>query len=171
MPKDTVIEFEKPEPFVDDPITDILRTGARRLLAEALETEIEIFLSQYSDLKDAQGRRRIARNGHLPVREIQTGIGPVEVKVPRARDREPHNESGSIRFRSSLLPPYLKKTKSMEELIPWLYLKGVSTNDFSDALAALVGKDSPGLSASTISRLKGIWQEDLDTWKKDSVFW
>ena len=166
MSKDTVIEFEKPEPFVDDPITDILRSGARRLLAEALETEIEVFLSQYSELKDAQGRKRITRNGHLPVREIQTGIGPVEVKVPRARDRQPHNEQGPIRFRSSLLPPYLKKTKSMEELIPWLYLKGVSTNDFSDALAALVGKDSPGLSASTISRLKSIWQEDLDVWKK-----
>jgi putative transposase len=166
MPKDTVIEFEKPEPFIDDPITDILRSGARRLLAEALETEIEIFLSQYSDLKDKQGRKRITRNGHLPVREIQTGIGPVEVKVPRTRDRQQNKESGSIRFRSSLLPPYLKKTKSMEELIPWLYLKGVSTNDFSDALAALVGKDSPGLSASTISRLKSIWQEDLDKWKK-----
>jgi transposase-like protein len=166
MPKDTVIEFERPEPFVDDPITDILRSGARKLLAEALETEIEIFLSQYSALKDAQGRKRITRNGHLPLREIQTGIGPVEVKVPRARDRQPHNESGPIRFRSTLLPPYLKKTKSMEELIPWLYLKGVSTNDFSDALAALVGKDSPGLSTSTISRLKSIWQEDLDEWKK-----
>ena len=166
MPKDTVIEFEKPEPFVDDPITDILRSGARSLLAEALETEIEIFLSQYSELKDAQGRTRITRNGHLPAREIQTGIGAVEVKVPRARDRDPHSESGPIRFRSSLLPPYLKKTRSMEELIPWLYLKGISTNDFSDALAALVGKDSPGLSAATISRLKSIWQEDLDAWKK-----
>jgi transposase-like protein len=166
MPKDTVIEFEKPEPFIDDPITNILRSGARKLLAEALETEIEIFLSQYSEFKDAQGRKRITRNGHLPAREIQTGIGPVEVKVPRARDRQPHSESGPIRFRSSLLPPYLKKTRSMEELIPWLYLKGISTNDFSDALAALVGKDSAGLSASTISRLKSIWQEDLDTWKK-----
>jgi putative transposase len=166
MPKDTVIEFEKPEPFVDDPITDILRSGARRLLAEALETEIEIFLSQYSDLKDAQGRKRITRNGHLPLRKIQTGIGPVAVNVPRARDRQPDNGLGPIRFRSSLLPPYLKKTRSMEELIPWLYLKGVSTNDFSDALAALVGKDSPGLSTSTISRLKSIWQEDLDEWKK-----
>jgi transposase-like protein len=166
MPKDTVIEFEKPEPFVDDPITDILRSGARKLLAQALEAEIELFLSQYSKFKDAQGRKRITRNGHLPAREIQTGIGPVEVKVPRTRDRDPYSESGPIRFRSSLLPPYLKKTKSMEELIPWLYLKGISTNDFSDALAALVGKESPGLSASTISRLKSIWQEDLATWKK-----
>jgi transposase-like protein len=166
MPKDNVIELKNPESFIDDPITDILRSGARKLLAQALETEIEIFLSQFSDLKDAQGRRRITRNGYLPEREIQTGIGPVPVKVPRARDRQPDNELDPIRFRSSLLPPYLKKTKSMEELIPWLYLKGISTNDFSDALSALVGKDSPGLSASTISRLKSIWQEDLDKWKK-----
>jgi transposase-like protein len=166
MPKDNVIDLKKPAPFNDDPITDILRSGARKLLAQALETEIEIFLSQYADLKDDQDRKRITRNGYLPERDIQTGIGPVPVKVPRARDRQPDNESGLIRFRSSLLPPYLKKTKSMEELIPWLYLKGVSTNDFSDALSALVGKDSPGLSSSTISRLKSIWQEDLDKWKK-----
>ena len=166
MPKDNVIDLKKPAPFIDDPITDILRSGARKLLAQALETEIEIFLSQYADLKDDQDRKRITRNGYLPERDIQTGIGPVPVKVPRARDRQPDNESGLIRFRSSLLPPYLKKTKSMEELIPWLYLKGVSTNDFSDALSALVGKDSPGLSSSTISRLKSIWQEDLDKWKK-----
>ena len=166
MPKDNVIDLKKPDPFIDDPITDILRSGARKLLAQALETEIEIFLSQYADLKDDQDRKRITRNGYLPERDIQTGIGPVPVKVPRARDRQADNESGLIRFRSSLLPPYLKKTKSMEELIPWLYLKGVSTNDFSDALSALVGKDSPGLSASTISRLKSIWQEDLDKWKK-----
>ena len=158
MPKDNVIELKKPESFVDDPITDILRSGARKLLAEALETEIEIFLSQYADLKDDQGRKRITRNGHLPERKIQTGIGPVPVKVPRARDHQPDNEQGPIRFSSSLLPPYLKKTKSMEELIPWLYLKGISTNDFSDALAALVGKDSPGLSPPTISRLKNVWQ-------------
>jgi transposase-like protein len=131
-----------------------------------LETEIEIFLSQYDSLKDEQGRKRVTRNGFLPERNIQTGIGSVPVRVPRARDRQPNNESGPIRFRSTLLPPYLKKTRSIEELIPWLYLKGISTNDFSEALSALVGKDSPGLSASTISRLKGIWQGDLDKWKK-----
>ena len=165
MPKDNVIEIKKPEAFVADPITDILRSGARKLLAQALEAEIDIFLSQYADLRDDQGRRRITRNGYLPERDIQTAIGSVPVRAPRARDRQPNNESGRIRFRSSLLPPYLKKTRSMEELIPWLYLKGVSTNDFSDALCALVGKDSPGLSASTISRLKSIWQEDLDKWK------
>ncbi len=166
MTKDNVIEFKKPDPFVDDPITDVLRTGARKLLTEALEAEIEGFLSQYRELRDNQDRQRVVRNGYLPEREIQTGIGPVAVKVPRARDRQPDHESEPIRFKSSLLPPYLRKTKSMEELIPWLYLKGISTGDFTDALAALVGKDAPGLSAPTISRLKSIWQEDLEQWQK-----
>ena len=145
MGKDNVIELKKPESFVEDPITDILRTGARKLLTEALEAEIEGFLFQYRDLRDEQGRKRITRNGHLPEREIQTGIGPVPVNVPRARDREADHELGPIRFKSSLIPPYLRKTRSMEELIPWLYLKGISTGDFSEALAALVGKDAPGV--------------------------
>ena len=166
MSKDNVIDFKKPEPFVDDPITDVLRTGARKLLTEALEIEIEGFLSQYREFRDNQEHQRVVRNGYLPERDIQTGIGPVAVKVPRARDRQPDHESGPIRFNSSLLPPYLRKTKSMEELIPWLYLKGISTNDFTEALSALVGKDAPGLSASTISRLKSIWQEDLEQWQK-----
>jgi len=166
MAKDNVVDFKKPEPFVDDPLTDVLRKGARKLLTEALEAEIEGFLSQYRDLKDRQDRQRVVRNGYLPEREIQTGIGPVAVKVPRARDLQPDQEPGPLRFTSSLLPPYLRKTKSMEELIPWLYLKGISTNDFTDALAALLGEDAPGLSVSTISRLKSIWQEDLEAWQK-----
>ena len=106
MAKDNVIKFKKPEPFVDDPITDVLRTGARKLLAEALEAEIEGFLSQYRELRDNQEYQRVVRNGYLPEREIQTGIGPVSVKVPRARDRQPDHGSGPIRFKSSLLPPY-----------------------------------------------------------------
>jgi transposase-like protein len=166
MIKDNVIELNKQEIFVDDTITDILRQGARKLLAEALHAEIEGFLSQYADLKDDRGCMRVTRNGYLPERGIQTGIGPVLVKVPRVRDRQPDNESERIRFTSFILPPYLRKTKSMEELIPWLYLKGISAGDFSEALGALVGKDAPGLSAPTISRLKIIWQEDLEQWQK-----
>jgi transposase-like protein len=166
MSKDNEIEFKKPETFVDDPITEVLRTGARKLLREALEAEIESFLSQYRDLKDHQAHQRVVRNGYLPERDIQTGIGQISVKVPRARDRKPDHESGSLRFTSSLLPPYLRKTKSMEELIPWLYLKGISTGDFTEVLAAIVGQDAPGLSASTISRLKTIWQEDFKEWQK-----
>jgi transposase-like protein len=166
MEKDNVIELKKPESFVEDPITDVLRQGARKLLAEALEAEIESFLSHYAELKDEQGHKRITRNGHLPERDIQTGIGPVPVKVPRVRDRQPDHEPSPIRFKSSLIPPYLRRTRSMEELIPWLYLKGISTGDFNEALAALVGKDAPGLSASTISRLKAVWEEELEQWQK-----
>ena len=166
MSKDNLIELKNPEPFVDDPITEILRNGAKKLLAEALEAEIAGFLSQYADFKDDHGRMRVTRNGYLPEREIQTGIGPVAAKTPRIRDRQPKDKSDRIRFSSSIVPPYLRKTKSMEELIPWLYLKGISTGDFSEALAALVGKDAPGLSAPTISRLKTIWRDDLEQWQK-----
>ncbi len=169
MSKDNLIELKNPEPFVDDPITEILRNGAKKLLAEALEAEIAGFLSQYADLKDDQGRMRVTRNGYLPEREIQTGIGPVPAKAPRIRDHRPGDESDRIRFSSSIVPPYLRKTKSMEELIPWLYLKGISTGDFSEALAALVGKDAPGLSAPTISRLKTIWKDDLKQWQKRNL--
>ena len=164
MNQDNVIDLKNPEPFIDDPITAIIRQGARKLLARALEVEIELFTNQYADLKDELGRQRIVRNGYLPEREIQSGIGPVPVKVPRARDRHGAGLE-RIHFSSTILPPYLRKTKSMEELIPWLYLKGVSTGDFSDALAALVGRDAPGLSPATISRLKTIWQQDLDQWQ------
>jgi transposase-like protein len=166
MTQDNVIDLKKPESFIDDPITDILRNGARKLLVQALEVEIENFLSQYSNLYDNDGRQRITRNGYLPEREIQTGIGQVPVRAPRIRDRQPDNESGRIRFHSSILPPYLRKTKSLEELLPWLYLKGISTGDFSDALTALVGQDAPGLSPATIGRLKSVWQEDLEKWQK-----
>jgi len=165
MSKDNVIELKKPDTFIDDPITQILRLGARKLITQALETEIDIFINQYKELTDELGRQRIVRNGHLPERQIQTGIGPVPVKAPRVRDRN-HNPSKRISFRSTILPPYLRKTKSMEQLIPWQYLKGVSTGDFSDALAALVGKDAQGLSAPTVSRLKTLWQNDLADWQE-----
>lgn len=165
MSNDNVIKLKKPDVFVEDPITDILRQGARKLLTQALEAEIEIFVHQYKDLVDELGRQRVVRNGYLPKREIQTGIGPVPVKAPRVRDRSGQC-SDRIYFNSSILPPYLRKTKSMEQLIPWLYLKGISTGDFTDALAALVGKAASGLSASTISRLKASWENDFQDWQK-----
>ena len=166
--KDNVVEINKPERFINDPISDILREGARSLLAQALETEIDIFLNQYKDLRDENGLQRIVRNGYLPERRIQTGIGPVPVDVPRVRDRQ-QQTAERISFSSGILPPYLRKTRSMEQLIPWLYLKGVSTGDFSDALVALVGKDAPGLSAPTISRLKAVWQQEFQQWQKRSL--
>lgn len=166
MTKDNVIDLKKPEPFVDDPITDILRQGARRLLSAALEAEIETFISQYKDISDDKGCQRIVRNGYLPEREIQTGIGQIPVRAPRIRDRQPDSLNDRVRFTSSILPPYLRKTKSIETFLPWLYLKGISTGDFTDALAALLGKDAPGLSASTISRLKTVWQGEYVKWQQ-----
>jgi transposase-like protein len=165
MKHDSVVELKKKEPFIEDPITDILRKGARQLLAQALEAEIELFVSQFAEMRDEQGHQRIVRNGYRPQRDIQSGIGPVPVRAPRVRDREP-DPSARMHFESAILPPYLRKTKSMEELIPWLYLKGVSTGDFSDALCALVGKDAPGLSPATISRLKADWQQDFEQWQR-----
>jgi transposase-like protein len=123
MRKDNVVAIKKPETFIDDPISDILRQGARNLLAKALEAEIEIFLNQYKDQKDQLGLQRNVRNGYLPERRIQTGIGPVPVDVPRVRDRQ-QQTAERISFSSGILPPYLRKTRSMEQLIPWLYLKG-----------------------------------------------
>jgi len=166
MAKDNVIDLKKPESFIDDPITDILRQGARRLLCAALEAEVETFLKQYKDISDGKGWQRVVRNGYLPEREIQTGIGQVQVKAPRIRDRQPDPIKGRIRFTSAILPPYLRKTKSIQTLLPWLYLKGVSTGDFTDALAALLGKDAPGLSAATISRLKTVWQDEYNQWQQ-----
>jgi transposase-like protein len=164
MNNDKVIELKKPESIVDDPITQILREGARKLLAQALEAEIDQFIHQYKELTDELGRQRIVRNGYHREHQIQSGIGTVQVKAPRIRDRQ-SDTTDRIHFNSSILPPYLRKTKSMEELIPWLYLKGVSTGEFSNALAALVGPDAKGLSPATVSRLKKSWQQDLDQWK------
>ena len=162
MSKDTIIAFKTPEEERTDPLTDLLRTGAQQLIASAVEAELHELLEHYADSKDEQGRQVVVRNGYLPAREIQTGIGAVKVKVPKVRDR-----SGSgICFHSSLLPPYLRRTKSMEELLPWLYLKGLSTGDFQEALAALLGKDAKGLSAGTISRLKDGWRADLAKWQQ-----
>jgi putative transposase len=166
MKDDTVVSFRQPGSFSDDPLTDVLRAGARQLLAQAIEAEVEGHIAAHADLTDAGGRRRVVRHGHLPEREIQTGIGAVRVKAPRARDRDPGAPGGRIGFTSSILPRYLRRSKSMEELLPWLYLKGISSGDFGEALAALVGRDAPGLTASTIARLKGLWWDEFEAWRK-----
>ena len=166
MSTDNLIDFKNPETFVADPITDLLRQGARQLLASALEAEIQCFLQQYEKITDNKGRQRIVRNGYLPERELQTGIGQVAVRVPRVRDRQPDSQNGRIRFTSAILPPYLRRTKSIEALLPWLYLKGISTGDFPEALAALLGPAAPGLSPTTISRLKEVWQDEYKEWQQ-----
>lgn len=152
------------EKFVD-PLTELLRHGARDLIRKAVETELEAMLSEYADLKLIDGRQAVVRNGYLPERTIQTGIGDVVVKVPKVRDR-----SGSgINFTSHLLPPYLRRTKSIEELIPWLYLKGLSTGDYSEALGALLGEHAKGLSANTVSRLKSQWFDEHRDWQREDL--
>ena len=154
-----------PTALVDDPLTDLLRQGARKLIEQAVQAELEVLLENTEHLKDEQGRQRLVRNGYLPERQIQTGIGQVTVKVPRVRDRAKEADK-KIRFNSSILPKYMRKTRSIEALIPWLYLKGISTGDFSEALATLLGVDAPGLSQTTISRLKAVWKQEYDAWKR-----
>ncbi|HZJ43041.1 MAG TPA: IS256 family transposase [Pyrinomonadaceae bacterium] len=146
---------------VRDALTEVLRSGARELLQQAVEAEVAEFITQHRELKDERERQRVVRNGYQPERTIQTGIGDVPVKQPRVRDR-----GGKIKFSSNILPRYLRRTRSLEELLPWLYLKGVSTNDFATALTALLGADAPGLSAATISRLKEVWKEEQQQWSR-----
>jgi putative transposase len=150
-----------------DVLTDLLRDGARRLLAQAIEDEVAAWIDDHAHLKDGDGRRQVVRNGHLPERAIQTGIGPIAVQQPRVRDRRPADQREA--FTSAILPPYLRKTKSLEGLLPWLYLKGVSTGDFSEALQAILGPDAPGLSATTITRLKAAWEDEFAAWNKRSL--
>ena len=153
--------------FGKDLLTEVLRKGAHELLAQAIDQEVREWIEQRTALVDENGRRQVVRNGSLPERTIQTGIGPVEVRQPRVHDRRVKDEREV--FSSKILPPYLRKTKSLEELIPWLYLKGISTGDFQEALQALVGRECPGLSANTITRLKSVWQEEYEVWSKRSL--
>ncbi|MBN2474907.1 MAG: transposase [Pirellulales bacterium] len=158
MAESTTRSLTLPEATAKDVMTEILRKGAQQMLAQAIQEEVVEWIEQRAGLCDAQGRHQVVRNGYLPKRTITTGVGPVEVEQPRVRDRRPAGEAE--KFTSRILPPYLRKTKSIEELIPWLYLKGVSTGDFSEALAALLGEHAKGLSASTITRLKKVWEDE-----------
>jgi len=159
-----VFQLSQPGTFTD-PLTEVLRTGARALLAQALEAEVSSLLSCHADKLTDNGRRRLVRHGHLPAREIMTGIGPVAVHCPRVRDRGSEG-CERIRFSSAILPPYARRSKSLEVLIPILYLKGISTGDVEDALIALLGRDAGGLSAATIGRLKEAWSEEHARWSK-----
>ena len=164
MEENNVIKFVEPGTFVDG-LTEVLRNGARKLLTQAVETEVAEFLGRYGDFVTEEGRQRVVRHGHLPEREIMTGIGPVPVRAPRVRDRVGQGET-RIRFSSAILPAYARRSKSLEELIPILYLRGISTGDFAEALSALLGKDAGGLSASTIARLKDVWSDEYQQWEK-----
>jgi transposase-like protein len=164
MTDTNVFPLSQPGTF-SDPLTEVLRNGARVLLAQAVEVEVASFVDEHAAQLTEDGRRRLVRHGHLPAREIMTGIGPVAVRCPRVRDRVSEGAE-RIRFSSAILPPYARRSKSLEVLIPVLYLKGISTGEFEEALVALLGKDAGGLSASTITRLKEAWSEEHARWSK-----
>jgi putative transposase len=155
-------------PVVCNVIDQVLRDGARRMLQSAIEREVAEYVDQHAAEKDADGRRLVVRNGSHPRRVIQTGCGSIEVRQPRVNDKRVDERGERIRFTSKILPPYLRKTKVIEELVPWLYLKGVSTGGFSDALGAL-GHDGSGLSATSVVRMKELWQGEWELWSKRSL--
>jgi len=161
MNEDTVVRFRKPG-TVRDALTELLREGAQRLISEAVRAELDEFLTAHAEQRDARGRAAVVRNGHLPEREVLTAIGPVAVRVPKVRSRitEP------VVFRSSLVPPYVRKAKSVEAALPWLYLRGISSGQMQEALSVLVGADARGLSAGVVSRLKQQWQDEYRRWSE-----
>ena len=161
----TVVALRQPE-AVDDPLSEIAREGARRMLAQVLVAEADAFVALWKDLRLPDGRDRVVRHGHGPQRDIQTGVGPVEVRRAKVRDRGEVRVEEKIRFTSSILPKWARRTKSLDALLPVLYLRGVSTGDFQEALAALLGKDAPNLSPAVVTRLTAEWQVDYDVWQK-----
>ena len=160
-----IVRLRQPDE-IDDPLTNVLRSGARQLLAQAVELEAEVFLAAMKDLKLADGRDRLVRHGHGPERTIQTGIGPVEVARVKIRDRGAADDGERIRFTSAILPLWARRTKSLDALLPVLYLRGISTGDFQEALAALLGKEAPNLSPAVISRLTAEWRDEYERWQK-----
>jgi transposase-like protein len=169
--KDNIIDLKKPA-AIKDMLTEVIRNGARELLATAIEAEINEFLQAHNT---QEGKSRFVRNGYLPEREIQTGVGGIAVEVPRVRDRR--QSSDGIQFSSSLIPKYLRRSTSMNEFLPLLYLKGISTNDFMDALTPLFGENAKNLSPGVISRLKAEWEDEYTLWckrdlcHKEYVYW
>ncbi len=150
-------------------LSEILSDGAREMLGNAIEAEVADCIAAHAQERDTDGHRLVVRNNHAADRELQTGLGAISVKQPRVNDKRVDDDGNRFRFTSNILPPYLRTTRSIEELIPWLYLRGISTGDFSQALASLLGPDAPGLSVSTVVRLKQVWQEDHEVWSKHSL--
>ncbi len=162
----TIIPFCQSD-CVADPLTEIAREGARQMLAAALKAEADSFVAGFADEALADGRQRVVRHGHGPTRSIQTGIGPIEVRRPKVRDRaQGQPEGGKARFTSNILPRWARRSKSLDALLPVLYLRGISTGDFREALGALLGPDAPNLSPGVISRLTAGWQEGYDVWQR-----
>jgi putative transposase len=165
MNDSTVVTLRQPD-VIDDPLTAVLRSGPRRLLAQAIEAEAEAFLAEMKSLPLPDGRDRVVRHGHGPERQVQTGIGPVAVQRVRLRDRGASETGERIRFTSAILPRWSRRTRSLDALLPILYLRGVSMGDFQEALGALLGRDAPNLSPSVIARLRDEWEADYARWQK-----
>ena len=164
MNKNTVVSLQDREQ-ISDPLTELVRAGARKLIEQAIDIELQALLSQYTGQQTDSGHAAVVRNGYLPERAIQTGIGPVTVKIPKVRSRS----GAPVTFHSALVPPYIRKTRSLEAAIPWLYLKGVSSGEMGEALKILVGPEAQGLSASTVSRLKQVWAQEYRDWRSSRV--
>jgi transposase-like protein len=167
MQEGTTTSVTFPSVVAKDVLTELLREGAQRMLATAIEAEVADWIDSHAHVTDENGHRQVVRNGYLPERNITTGVGHVPIRQPRVHDRRPEGEKE--KFTSKILPPYLRKTKSIEDLIPWLYLKGISTGDFPQALASLLGPDAAGLSATTVTRLKAHWEAEYGQWSKRSL--
>lgn len=165
MKQNNVTELVQPGEFKDH-LTEILRQGARSLVLQAVEAEFASFLQSHDHEELEDGRKRIVRHGHLPERKVVTGIGTIPVKVPRSRDRKANKKEDTVRFASQILPPYVRRSKSIEVAIPYLYLKGISSGDFSQVMPVLLGKDAVGFSADTVLRLRQQWKEELNHWNK-----
>ena len=163
MENDTVRRIEAQGP--GSILEEIARRGAQQMLAEAMEAEVAGFLAQHADKRDENGHRVVVRNGHMPARELITGIGRIPIEQPRIDDRQ-LAKGKEPRFSSAILPRYLKRVPSVDSLIPALYLKGVSTGDFSQALEAILGKQAPGLSANSVVRLKAVWEQEYQQWTR-----
>lgn len=166
MSKDNVIAFNNPESAtecVTDTLTALARQGAIQMLAMGLKLELRAFIEQNQCTLD-NGNNRLIKNGYLPERTIQTGIGELPVKVPRVRDK-----AGELNFTSSIIPPYMKRSASIEQLLPLLYLKGISTGDFQEVLAPIFGEQAKNLSPGVISRLKAEWENEYHTWAKSDL--
>lgn len=162
MSKNNIVEFAGRAESTDDPLTDLLRQGARELIQQAVEAELAEYIQSFQGRRLEDGRAAVARNGYQPERDIQTGIGPVTVKVPKIRSKD----GDPVTFHSALVPPYVRKTRSLEAAIPWLYLKGISSGEMGNALEVLVGSEAKGLSASTVARLKQQWAGEYDSWRQ-----
>ena len=164
MKKDTVVEIAG-RATAADILTELLRKGAQELIRQAVEAELEELLEQHSARRTEEGLAGVVRNGYLPERELQTGVGPVKVRIPKVRAKT----GKPVTFHSALVPPYVRKTKSLEAALPWLYLKGVSSGEMGEALKVLVGPEAKGLSANTVSRLKQVWAQEYRDWRDERL--